>query len=129
MELVHLAVIAVIQGITEFLPVSSSGHLVLVPLFMQVPDQGLIIDVAVHMGTLCAVIVYFWRDVWAMMGGLVRVVKGRPDPKAKLAGLLVAATIPVLIAGFALNYYVPEGIRALKVIGWSTFCCQYCVCV
>ncbi len=122
MDLVHLAVIAVIQGITEFLPVSSSGHLVLVPLFMQVPDQGLIIDVAVHMGTLCAVIVYFWRDVWAMMGGLVRVVKGRPDPKAKLAGLLVAATIPVLIAGFALNYYVPEGIRALKVIGWSTFC-------
>ena len=121
MELVHLAVVAVIQGITEFLPVSSSGHLVLVPLFMQVPDQGLIIDVAVHMGTLCAVMVYFWRDVWAMMGGLARVAKGQPDPKAKLAGLLVVATIPVLIAGFALNYYMPEGIRALTVIGWTTF--------
>jgi len=114
-------VVAVIQGITEFLPVSSSGHLVLVPLFMQVPDQGLIIDVVAHVGTLCAVMVYFWRDVWDMIGGLVQAAKGRPNPKAKLAGLLVVATIPVLIAGYALNYYIPEGIRALTVIGWATF--------
>jgi undecaprenyl-diphosphatase len=120
LDFIHLAVLALVQGITEFLPVSSSGHLVLVPLFMRVPDQGLIIDVAVHVGTLGAVILYLWRDVFAMLGGLGRMVKGRRDPGARLAGLLVVGTIPVVIAGFALNHYIPEGIRGLNVIGWTT---------
>jgi len=120
LDFVHLAVLALVQGVTEFLPVSSSGHLILVPLFMNVPDQGLIIDVAVHVGTLGAVILYLWRDVFNMLNGIGRFVKGRRDPGARLAGLLVAGTIPVVIAGFALNYFVPEGIRGLKVIGWTT---------
>lgn len=120
MDFIHLAVLALVQGITEFLPISSSGHLILVPLFMQVPDQGLMIDVAVHVGTLGAVMLYLWRDVWAMLGGVGRAMKGRRDPGAKLAGLLVVGTIPVVIAGFALNYYVPDGIRSVKVIGWTT---------
>ncbi len=120
MELLHLAVVAVIQGLTEFIPVSSSGHLALVPLFMQVPDQGLVIDVAAHVGTLFAVIVYFWGDIWSMIQGLAQVIKGRRDPRAKLIGLLMVGTIPVLVAGFALNYYVPSGVRGFKVIGWTT---------
>ena len=120
LDLIHLAVVAVVQGITEFLPVSSSGHLVLVPLFMQVSDQGLIIDVAVHVGTLGAAMLYFWRDVFAMVGGLVQMMKGRRDPGANLAGLLVLGTIPVLAAGYVLNHYFPQGIRGLEVIGWTT---------
>lgn len=120
MDFIHLAVLAVVQGITEFLPVSSSGHLVLVPLFLQVPDQGLLMDVAVHVGTLGAVMVYLWRDMWAMVHGLGRVMKGRRDPGARLAGLLVVGTIPVVAAGFALNHYMPGGIRGLMVIGWTT---------
>ena len=120
LDLIHLAVVAVVQGITEFLPVSSSGHLVLVPLFMQVSDQGLIIDVAVHVGTLGAAILYFWRDVFAMVGGLGQMMKGRRDPGANLVGLLVLGTIPVLAAGYVLNHYIPQGIRGLEVIGWTT---------
>jgi undecaprenyl-diphosphatase len=120
LDLIHLAVLALVQGITEFLPVSSSGHLVLVPLFLQVPDQGVMMDVAVHVGTLGAVIVYLWRDVWAMFSGIGRMMKGRRDPGAKLAGFLVLGTIPVVAAGFALNHYHPGGIRGLHVIGWTT---------
>ena len=70
MDVVHLIVLAAVQGVTEFLPISSSGHLVLVPLFMDVPDQGLMLDVAVHVGTLFAVIVYFSRDVLSMFTSL-----------------------------------------------------------
>ena len=120
MDFIHLAVLALVQGITEFLPISSSAHLILVPLFMNVPDQGLIIDVAVHVGTLGAVILYLWRDVFAMIGGLGRMLKGRRDPGARLAGLLVVGTIPVVIAGFALNHYMPNGIRGITVLGWTT---------
>lgn len=120
MDVLHLAVLAIVQGVTEFLPVSSSGHLVLVPLFMDMPDQGLLMDVAVHVGTLGAVLLYLWRDVWAMCSGIGRTMKGRSDPGARLAGLLIVGTLPVIAAGFALNHYYPDGIRGLKVIGWTT---------
>ncbi|MCH7943150.1 MAG: undecaprenyl-diphosphatase, partial [Proteobacteria bacterium] len=67
---INLVVLALIQGITEFLPVSSSAHLILVPVFTDWPDQGPMIDVALHVGTLGAVLVYFHRDVWAMLRGI-----------------------------------------------------------
>ena len=63
MPLYHLILISLIQGITEFLPVSSSGHLILLPGLPGLPDQGPVIDVAAHIGTLFAVIVYFWPNV------------------------------------------------------------------
>jgi undecaprenyl-diphosphatase len=65
MSLFHLLLVALIQGITEFLPISSSGHLILLPNLTGLEDQGQVIDVAVHVGTLGAVILYFWRDVAA----------------------------------------------------------------
>ena len=68
MPLLHLVILAMVQGLTEFLPISSSGHLVLVPVFLEIADQGLILDVAVHVGTLGAVLLYLWRDVWNMVG-------------------------------------------------------------
>ena len=121
MDVVHLIVLAVVQGVMEFLPVSSSGHLVLVPLFMDVPDHGLMLDVAVHVGTLFAVIVYFWRDVCGIITSLGRLLRGQKGPDANLAGLLIVGTIPVIAAGLALNHYYPDGFRSLKVIGWTTF--------
>lgn len=63
MSLFHLFIVAVIQGLTEFLPVSSSGHLILLPNLTGLEDQGQVIDVAVHVGTLGAVVLYFWSDV------------------------------------------------------------------
>ena len=84
MTLLQLAVIAVVQGITEFLPISSSGHLRLIPVLSDWPDQGLAIDVAVHVGTLLAVIAYLWRDVLAMLGGLIRLGSGMAHPGVRL---------------------------------------------
>jgi undecaprenyl-diphosphatase len=118
--LLHIFVLAVVQGITEFLPISSSGHLILVPILSDWPDQGLMIDVAVHVGTLGAVVVYFWREVWDMITGFIRLLGGRGGPGAKLALHLIAATIPVLIAGGALAYFDLTGaLRSVAVIGWT----------
>lgn len=121
MSLFHLFVLAVIQGITEFLPVSSSGHLILLPQLTGIEDQGQAIDVAVHVGTLGAVILYFWRDVKLALSGLPDVLRGRFDSAgAKLAFLLVVATVPVIFAGLALKITgLDEALRSIKVIGWT----------
>ena len=120
MSILHIVVLTLVQGITEFLPISSSGHLVLVPIFTGWPDQGQIIDVAVHVGTLGAVVLYFWRDVFAMLRGIVITARGRKDPYAKLAGLIALATIPVFVAGYLLKYYGVDGLRSLSVVAWTT---------
>jgi undecaprenyl-diphosphatase len=122
--LLQLSVIALIQGITEFLPVSSSGHLRLVPLMTGWPDQGLTIDIAVHVGTLGAVIVYFWRDMWAMLVGLLHLVRGHTQPATRLAGHLVISTVPVVIAGAVVLHYGYESgalarLRGIDVVGWT----------
>ena len=84
---IDILVLAVVQGITEFLPVSSSGHLILVPKLFCWTDQGLTLDVAAHVGTLLAVLVYFWRDVANMTGGLVKIAQGKRDNRARLIWL------------------------------------------
>ena len=99
MTVFQIAVLAVIQGITEFLPVSSSGHLALTPVLLGWKDQGLALDVAVHVGTLGAVMVYLWRDIWSVLRGLLRLTTGRVDEGAKLAWLVLVSSIPVIIAG------------------------------
>jgi undecaprenyl-diphosphatase len=119
-SVLHIVVLALIQGSTEFLPISSSGHLALVPILAGWPDQGLIIDVAVHVGTLGAVILYFWRDVFGMGKGLFMALCGQPDSYTKMAGLLILATIPVVVAGYGFNQYGFDSLRSLNVIAWAT---------
>lgn len=119
LALMHIVVIAVVQGITEFLPISSSGHLVLVPIVAGWPDQGLAIDVAVHVGTLGAVIVYLWRDVWSMIAVVGQIAKGKPAPGAKLLAYIVFATVPVVIAGLLFHKDVGAALRNVEVIGWT----------
>jgi len=118
--LTQLIVLAVLQGITEFLPISSSGHLALVPMLTGWPDQGVPMDVAVHVGTLFAVMIYFWRDLWAMLVGLVRFTQGKRDPGARLAFQIIVATIPVMGLAYAFETYVGDAVRSLKVIAWAT---------
>lgn len=120
MPILHLVILAAVQGITEFLPISSSGHLVLAPIFLGWPDQGLMIDVAVHVGTLLAVVLYLYKDVGAMLAGIGRMLKGRRDPGARLFLFLVIGTIPVVGAGLALHHYAPNMFRDLQVIAWAT---------
>jgi len=120
-ELYQLLIIAVIQGITEFLPISSSGHLILLPGLTGMEDQGQVIDVAVHVGTLFAVILYFWRDVSQAILGLPRLLRGKVDtPGARLAWLLILATIPVILFGLLLKLTgLDDSLRSVAVIGWT----------
>lgn len=120
MALTQILVLAMVQGITEFLPISSSGHLILVPILADWPDQGVMLDVAVHVGTLGAVIIYFWRDLFAMLAGILKLLKGRPDPGARLAGQVIVATIPVLVGGYLFSEYVGDALRSMEVVGWAT---------
>ncbi len=117
----NLLLIALIQGVTEFLPVSSSGHLILLPSLTGLADQGQIIDVAAHLGTLTAVVLYFWADVRLALGGTTRLVRGNVDTKgAFLALCLLIATVPVIIVGLILKVTgLSEAMRGIAVIGWA----------
>ena len=122
MPLLHIAIIALIQGITEFLPISSSGHLILLPNLTGLKDQGQAMDVAVHVGTLGAVILYFRQDVARAMVGLIKATKGSiDDTDARLAIGLVIATIPVVIAGLLMKVAdLDQAVRSIAVVGWAT---------
>ena len=121
MPLTQLLILALIQGITEFLPISSSGHLILLPSLTAMEDQGQVIDVAVHVGTLGAVVLYFWSDVRVAALGCGRLVRGQIDtPGARLAFLLLIATIPVIIVGLMLKATgLDDALRSIAVIGWT----------
>lgn len=108
MTILQLLIIAIVQGITEFLPISSSGHLILIPTFTDFSDQGPLIDVAVHVGSLLAIIVYFFKDVLVLArGGLASVGIGADAPEAPLERRLfwwiVLGTIPAVIFGLAIK--------------------------
>ncbi len=117
----NLLLIALIQGVTEFLPVSSSGHLILLPSLTGLADQGQVIDVAAHLGTLTAVVLYFWSDVRLAFGGTLRLMRGKVDTKgAFLALCLLIATIPVIIVGLILKVTgLSDAMRGIAVIGWA----------
>lgn len=121
MTLFNLLLVALIQGVTEFLPVSSSGHLILLPQLSGLNDQGQVIDVAAHVGTLVAVILYFWSDVKLALAGTLRLLQGKIDTKgAFLALCLLIATIPVILAGFILKVTgLADMMRGITVIGWT----------
>ena len=116
-----LILVALVQGITEFLPVSSSGHLILISELSAAPDQGQAIDVAVHIGTLFAVVIFFWRDVSMGLAGIPRVLTGRIDTAgSKLAFLLMIATIPAIAFGLILKVTgLSDAMRSMTVIGWT----------
>ncbi len=121
MALYHLILLALIQGITEFLPVSSSGHLILLPNLLGTEDQGQLLDVAVHVGTLGAVILYFWADVRTAVFGVPKMLVGQiAEPGPKLAFLLAIATIPVVLFGiFLAATGIDDMMRSIAVIGWT----------
>ncbi len=104
MTFLQLLIIAVVQGVTEFLPISSSGHLILIPYFTQMPDQGPLIDVAVHLGSLLAIILYFWREVLGLArGGLATVGVGSDPEQRRLLWWIVVGTIPAIAFGLFLK--------------------------
>ncbi|MAL08210.1 MAG: undecaprenyl-diphosphatase [Maricaulis sp.] len=117
----QLVILALVQGLTEFLPVSSSAHLILAPIVMRLEDQGPLIDVMAHVGSLFAVLVYFWRDIRDVTQGKLAWLSGRMTPGGRLALLIGAATPPVLIVA-ALIYFtgVSDALRSPGVIAAAT---------
>jgi undecaprenyl-diphosphatase len=99
----QIIVLALIQGITEFLPISSSGHLILVPALTGWPDQGILTDMVTNVGSLLAVIIYFWRDVLSMLHGLMDVVQRRTTYNSRLMVNIVIGTIPIVIVGLIMK--------------------------
>ncbi|QDQ86626.1 undecaprenyl-diphosphate phosphatase [Alcaligenaceae bacterium SJ-26] len=120
MDWLQVFVLSVVQGITEFLPVSSSAHLILVPVFFDWPDQGLYFDVALHVGSLIAVLLYFRDEIGAMIRGFVRSITTRTlDADGKLAWAIVLGTIPVGLAGLLLKDVVSSYARSPHWIAWG----------
>jgi undecaprenyl-diphosphatase len=120
-EFIRATLLAFIQGLTEFLPVSSSAHLILPSALLGWEDQGLGFDVAVHLGTLAAVILYFRRDVIAIISGCIGQLIGRgANDSSRLGWQLLIATLPVIIVGFLAKDVVDGYLRTTWVIAVST---------
>ena len=117
----HIVILSILQGITEFLPVSSSGHLILLSKFTTFPDQGLALDVAVHVGSILAVMIYFSEDLWKMFKALLKTyfLPNFKNPEAKTFWLLIIGTFPIVIAGLFLKENGMEWLRSTKIIGWT----------
>lgn len=109
------------SGLTEFLPVSSSGHLILFSKFTSFPDQGLALDVAMHVGSIMAVMIYFSEEIWMMLKGVFKTwfIPNFKNAGSKLFWLIVIGTIPAVIAGLALKSYGMEWLRDSRIIGWT----------
>lgn len=117
----HIFLLSVLQGITEFLPVSSSGHLILFSKFTTFPDQGLALDVAVHVGSILAVMIYFSEELWKMFKCLLKTyfIPTMKNADAKTFWLIVIGTIPIVIVGLLLKENGMEWLRSTKIIGWT----------
>ncbi len=116
----QILVLAIVQGITEFLPISSSGHLILIPALTGWPDQGLAMDVMVHVGSLVAVLVYFWRDCLGLVRGGLNLLRGRMTDEGRMAIYILLATIPAMAFGLYLKASgMSAALRSVEIIAWN----------
>ncbi|MBT6718383.1 MAG: undecaprenyl-diphosphate phosphatase [Nitrospina sp.] len=120
MELFQIILLGIIQGLTEFLPVSSSGHLILAPLVLNFKDQGLALDAILHLGTLMAILIFFKKDLWEIFRGLF----DRELTTHKLAWCIVAASLPAGLIGLFFADWIETGLRspvfvATNLLIWS----------
>lgn len=121
MPITHIVVLALLQGLTEFLPVSSSAHLIFPSQLLGWEDQGLAFDVAVHLGTLLAVIIYYIVDLVQIGTHTVEsIVKRKQTPLSRIGWFIIIATIPAAVAGFFLEEYIGTVARSIHVIAYTT---------
>jgi undecaprenyl-diphosphatase len=120
MPLNLILLVAAIQGLTEFLPVSSSGHLVLIPIITAHPYQGQTIDVAAHVGTLIAVVFFLRHDILNIISALFgRVDSVQRAGDRRLGFMIIGATIPVVLVGFVINYADWHWLKLIATIAWA----------
>lgn len=121
MQPLQLILVALVQGLTEYLPISSTAHLILLPRLFGWPDQGLAVDVAANTGTLLAVVAYFRRDLAAYARALLPGPGDGVDPAARrMIPLLALASLPVLVVGIAAGDWIAGDARSPGVIAWAT---------
>jgi len=121
MEITHIIWLALVQGLTEFLPVSSSAHLILVPKLLGWADQGLAFDVAVHLGTLIAVVFFFRKDILKLFLAWIDSITGKGmSPEARLAWGVIVGTIPAGIVGLLFKDFIEVNLRSPLVIAIAT---------
>lgn len=120
MSVVEIIILALIQGLTEFLPISSSAHLILPSAIFGWQDQGLVFDVAVHVGTLMAVMLYFRRDLTRLAVGWLQSLAGKHSTDSKLAWWVILATIPAGLAGLFGAGLIETFMRSPYVIAITT---------
>jgi undecaprenyl-diphosphatase len=125
MTIVQAIILGIVQGLTEFLPISSSGHLLLVPwlfnwhFLLENPDLNKSFDVALHLGTFVAVVVYFWREIGRLLVAWTHSITRRSlaEPEARLAWLLIVSTIPAAIVGVVLEDFITNTLGKPWMIG------------
>lgn len=121
MEVIQIIVLAVVQGITEFLPISSSAHLILVPILFDWQDQGLAFDVAVHVGSLVAVVIYFRHELKKMSHDWIQsLIQRKKVGESALAWGVILGTIPAGLVGLILSDFIELNLRSTLVIAITT---------
>jgi undecaprenyl-diphosphatase len=121
MDFIQTIVLSLVQGLSEFLPISSSAHLILVPKLSDWPDQGLAFDVVVHMGTLSAIVFYYRAIIKILINDFFySVVKIQTVGQSKLAWGVLLGTIPVGLAGLLFKDFIEVNLRSTEVIAYST---------
>lgn len=121
MPITHIVVLALLQGLTEFLPVSSSAHLIFPSQLLGWEDQGLAFDVAVHLGTLLAVIIYYMSDLVQIGTHTIEsAIKRKQTPLSRIGWFIIIATIPAAVAGLLLEQYIATVARSIHVIAYTT---------
>jgi len=113
-----LITISIIQGITEFLPVSSTAHMMAAQHFLGIPSMGRLLEVALHLGTLLVIFLYFRKHILSMIQGVLSLFKGKPSNGFWLFFFLCVATLPVVLAGYMVEEYAHTLGRGLATIGW-----------
>ena len=121
MDTFQVIILALIQGLTEFLPISSSAHLILPAQLLGWEDQGLSFDVAVNTGSLFAVVIYFRHELWTMFNAWVAsIFKGQQSEDSKLAWWIILATLPAVFFGFMAKDFIATHLRNTEVIAVTT---------
>jgi len=116
----QIVILAIVQGLTEFLPISSSGHLVLAPYLFDWTDQGLAFDVAVHVGSLVAVCIFFRKDILSLLAGGIQVLGGNvKTPESRMALAIAMGTVPASIAGLMFASWIEANLRDPAVIVYT----------
>lgn len=122
MGLIEALILGIVQGLTEFLPISSTAHIRILPALLGWPDPGAAFTAVIQIGTLLAVLIYFRRDLAAAFSGWARSLwsrQSRGTPESRMGWAILVGTLPIVVFGFGFKHQIETGLRSLYVIAWA----------